>query len=213
MRDEHVRLRWLADRRDGRLAGRRREAVEAHLATGCASCTRTEARLDRALVALREGPLAPAPATLVRSARRLFAAQRWARVLAAPAELLARLVFDQRVQVVPALRSAVGEARRMLWAVGDHELDLAIAEGPGGTELEGPFLPAEDDGTSSVAGDVTAWRDGRAVASSRLDAEGRFRLADLPGGVYALLGTVGGKTFRAMPLVLGEGATGEGSGG
>lgn len=210
MREDHVRLRWLADRRDGRLSPRRREAVESHLASGCAPCARAAVRLDRAVGALREGALAAPPAALVRRASRLFAAQRWSRALSAPVELLARLVFDQRVEVVPALRSAVGESRRMLWAVGEHELDLAISEGSGDTELDGQFLPAEDDGISSVAGEVTAWRDGRAVATTPLDADGRFRFARLSGGVYALLGTVGGRSFRVMPLVLGEGVSDEG---
>jgi hypothetical protein len=206
MPDDHVPLRLLADLRDGKLAGRRRLGTEAHLATGCAVCARASARLETALGAIAEGDLEAPPRALVRSAQRLFAQARWARVLSASVEFVARLVFDQRLEAVPALRAAVGEDRRMLWAVGDHELDLAICEGAGGTDLEGQFLPADDDGAAEVEGTVTAWREGRAVAAATLDREGRFAFARLPAGVYALAGTVGGRTFRAMPIVLGEAA-------
>lgn len=204
MRDDHVRLRWLADRRDGRLHGARAAEVEAHLASGCAECAGSVARLDRTVTAFREGPLPEAPRALVRGARRLFVAQSWARVLAAPAELFARLLHDQRLEAVPALRSAVGSSRRMLWAVGAHELDLEIAAGPSGIDVRGQFLPADDDGTSRVEGSVTAWRDGRAVAAAALDDEGRFGIDGLPAGVYALTGEVAGRSFRAMPIVLDE---------
>jgi hypothetical protein len=49
------------------------------------------------------------------------------------------------------------------------------------------------------------------VAAAELDAEGCFRMEALPAGVYALLGTVGGRTFRVMPLVLGGGDASPGS--
>lgn len=201
---EHVRLRLLADRRDRLLSPARAAEVERHLATGCAECTEGAARLDRALVALAEGPLPEPPRAVVRDAVRLFRAAKWAHLLAIPGRIVAQLVFDQRLDVVPALRASGGGTRRMLWNVGRHELDASIVERRLDNDLAGQILPETDDGTSPVVGEVHAVRSGRTVAFATLDADGRFSFPRLPHGTYALVGRVGGEEFVVAPIPLGE---------
>lgn len=204
MLDNHVRLRHLADRRDRRLSPLRAAEVENHLATGCAACTAAASRLDSALLAIAEGALPEPPRAVVRSAVRLYRAAKWAQFLEVPGRILAQLVFDQRHEVVPALRSAGGATRRMLWNVGRHELDASIIERRTDSELAGQILPESDDGTSPVAGEVQAIRAGRTVAFSKLDADGRFTFSALPHGTYALVGRVDGVEFVVAPISIGE---------
>ena len=203
---EHLRIRDLADRRDGRLGASALSAAEAHLASGCAECTATAARVDGTLALLREGPLAEPPAALVRGAVRMFRARKWANLLAAPGRLVAQLVLDQRMEVVPALRSGAGATRRTLWNVGDHELDACLVERLNDADLIGQVLPSDDDGAADVVGEVAAMCDGRKVATTRFDRDGRFEFLRLPHGTYALVGTVNGAEFVLAPLGVGEDA-------
>lgn len=200
---EHVRLRHLADRRDGRLGAVRASAVEGHLASGCAECARTAHRLDAALTALAEGPLPAPPRAAVRDAVRMFRKAKWAQLLATPARLMAQLVFDQRLEVVPALRSAGGATRRMLWNIGRHELDACVVERGTENDLIGQVLPADDDGATLVDGAVQLYRDGRAVARATLDGEGRFSFENIERGTYALVGRVAREEFVVAPIAIG----------
>lgn len=203
---EHVRLRHFADRRDGTLAPRRAEAMDTHLATGCAQCASSMHRLDTALAALREGPLPEPPRAVVRDTLRMFRAARWAELTETAGRIVARLVFDRRFEPVPALRSAPGATRRMLWNVGKHELDACIVERASDGELVGQFLPVDDDGSTPVRGEVEIRSRGRRVARAAFDLDGRFAFASLPHGTYALLGRVGREEFVVAPLTIGDAA-------
>jgi hypothetical protein len=201
---EHLRIRDLADRRDGRLGAAALAAAEAHLATGCAACTAAAARVDDTISLLREGPLAAPPARVTRGAVRMFRARKWASLLAVPGRLIAQLVLDQRMDVVPALRSAAGSTRRTLWNVGEHELDACLVERANDADLIGQLLPADDDGAAEVVGEVTAMCDGRVLATTPFDSDGRFEFLRLPHGTYALTGRVNGSDFVLAPLGVGE---------
>ncbi|MCE9636757.1 MAG: hypothetical protein K8T90_13720 [Planctomycetes bacterium] len=205
MRNElHPRLRDLADLRDGRLTGTRTSAVKEHVGAGCDVCATASARFESAVAAIAEGPLPAPPRSVVRQAVHMFRAKKWAWLLEAPGRIVASLVLDQRMELVPALRSSVGAERRMLWMVGDHELAACVVLRGGHAEIVGQILPAEDDGSSQVVGEIEAMRNGRSVAKIPLDADGGFALRGLSYGTYALLGRVDGAEFVVAPLEIGD---------
>ena len=90
--------------------------------------------------------------------------------------------------------------------VGRHELAACVVLKGGHAEIVGQILPADDDGSTPVVGDIEALRNGRAVAKVHFDADGGFTLSGLAHGTYALLGRVDGAEFVVAPLEIGEGA-------
>jgi hypothetical protein len=205
MRDGHARIRDLADLRDGHLAGTRLAATASHVAA-CGECAARSARVVRTLAAVAAGPLEAPPAAAVRSAARLFARAKWRKLFDMTAELVGRLVFDQRTALAPAIRGGAGEGRRVLWNLGAHELDLEIVTGGAATTIRGQILPAADAGDAVVRGSLTLWRDGAPVATTALDPEGAFVFRNLRSGTYAFAGAVEGRSFRVMPVVVGGAA-------
>lgn len=211
MRDGHARIRDLADLRDGRdgrgtrLDARRSAATAEHLAT-CSDCARRSAVVVRTLDAIAAGPLEAPPVAAVRSAARLFVQAKWKRLFDTAADLVGRLVFDQRTALVPAIRGGAGEGRRVLWNLGDHELDLEIVTGGAATTIRGQILPSADAGDAVVRGSLTLWRDGTPVATTALDPEGSFVFQGLRSGTYAFAGAVEGRSFRVMPVIVGGAA-------
>ena len=200
----HLRVRDLADRRDGTLPAAQHARVEEHLAGGCADCTRLDASVRGLLDVMSEGPLPEPPRAAVRAAVRLFRARKWAWLLDAPGRIVASLVLDHRMELVPALRSAGGAERRMLWMVGRHELAASLVVRGQRAEIRGQMLPADDDGASPVVGEVEALCGGRSVARAPFDTDGNFALPNLPYGTYALLGRIGAEEFVVAPLEVGE---------
>lgn len=204
MRDGHARIRDLADLRDGRDA--RRSAATSEHVVGCADCARTHVRLLRTLDAVAAGPLEAPPAAALRAATRLFVETKWKRLFDQAAEFVGRLVFDQRTALVPAIRGGAGEGRRVLWNLGEHELDLEIVTGGAATTIRGQILPSSDAGDAVVRGSLTLWRDGTPVATTALDPEGSFVFQGLRSGTYAFAGAVEGRSFRVMPVIVGGAA-------
>lgn len=200
---EHLRIRDLADLRDGRLEPSARSAAERHLASGCAECAAAAARVDGLLSVMRQGLLPLPPRAAVRDAVKLFRARKWANLLALPGRIVAKLVLDQRMELVPALRSSPGSTRRTLWNVGRFELDACLVERAGDADLLGQVLPSDDEGAAGLTGEVVAHRDGRTVARAALDPDGRFEFLSIPHGTYALTGRVDGDEFLLSPLGVG----------
>ena len=106
--DGHVRYRQLVDLADGTLEGSRRKRADAHLDEGCDRCAATLGSVNRLTKAIGGGPLAQAPRSLSRRAVRLFGASRRAAALKNAGSILARVLFDERVELAPALRAPVG---------------------------------------------------------------------------------------------------------
>lgn len=206
MRDGHVRLRQLADLRDGVLAPRVRAEVEAHLASGCAACAARRDTLGRTLSALRVGPLPAPPRDSVRDAKRMFAARRWAALLDRAADVVARLVAPPQSAPVFALR-ADGGTRRLLFVAGDHDIDVEVTETGGRAALRGRI--ARLDGADAGPCTIELWCDGRAAGRTADGAS--FEFSGLRAGTYALSGTLGERTFRAMPIVVGRDGAGAAS--
>jgi hypothetical protein len=204
-RAEHPPLRWFADRVDGKLAAARGAALDAHLATGCAACGARDAKLRSALAALRAGPLEAPPRALRLAASRLHVEARIAAVVTNVQEFVARLVFDGRASPALALRSAPGDERRLLWAVGDElEIDACLVTGARAAELRGQIVPRADrsDAIGGAVGGTIALRSGRRVHRARLDRAGRFEFPRVPAGMWTLEGCAGERRFRVPAFIV-----------
>ncbi len=195
---EHPRFRWLIDHVDGVLDGPRLGATESHLSASCATCESTLVEIRELTGALAAPALASPPAAVMRRAAGLFPS----RVVRRVRELVAALVFDQRMQPAMALRATTGSARRILWTVGDLEVVVTMVRRSAANDLSGEILPALDDGDTAVVGEVTLGLVGGASQSAALDDEGAFRFDSLASGTYVLWGGSQGVRFRTPPFVV-----------
>lgn len=204
-RDSHLPFRWLVDLHDGVLDARRSAEARQHLDDGCARCGARARRVARLVAAVTAGPL-PAPREAdVSRALATFRAQRGHCRRPGRGVLVGALVFDQRVQRAAAVRSALGERRRLLFRVEDHEIDAAVVTGPGGLDVEGEVLGPDDLVERSVRGHVelrVRATDGERVLRCALRRDGRFSLRDVPRGTAVLSGEVDGLRFVLPGVVL-----------
>jgi len=189
MRDtkrEHPTWRRLVDHHDGVLSGTWRARTQAHLSGGCGPCEGALHEIATLQSAILAGPLPAPPKAALKRARRLFAARRVADAIDRVRTLVGRLVFDQRTQLVPALRASSGTERRLLWNLGEYELFVTATRHAESWELQGQFLPSSGD-PQAIPGGWVALRTGSGQeVLTDLDAQGVFLLTGLPAGAYAL---------------------------
>jgi hypothetical protein len=151
---------------------------------------------------------------VVRGARRIAAAHapraprrpaRRGAALAAgldrAARAVARLVSDTRAAPAFAMRSAPGDERRLLWAVGAWEIDACLKTGSRESDLLGQVVPYAEREDAAVEGEVVA-RCGRRTRQCPLDEDGRFSLRGLAPGVWTIAGMVNGFGFALTPLAV-----------
>jgi anti-sigma factor RsiW len=170
----HFDARDALDYLDHLLSPVREREIEEHLATPCAAC-RERVRVLAALLARMRPDRSPeVPESLHRRALEAFTAR--APVAARPrlAESLARLLFDSWAAPLPAaVRRAVGEARRLRYALEGGALEIEC-EAEGALTLRGRLAIAEPALRRievRAAGErFTAWPD----------ADGAFALERLP---------------------------------
>jgi len=196
-REGHPSTRWLLDLADGVGSGPRLRAARDHVDAGCPRCESTLAEFGALTAVIAAEPPAPPPRAVMRRAERLFTARKILAVVEGARAILASLVFDQRTEMVPAIRSAVGTTRRMLWLAGDYELFLQLELGATGWNLQGQALGSDD--SEGISGDVRLLRAGRVVAQAHLDDTGSFTCDDLAEGRYSIDGDVDGQSF-SVPL-------------
>jgi hypothetical protein len=191
---DRIPLRRLVDLNDGLLSPRSATKLSRHIEDGCPACRARLSELGRTLTAVAEGPLPPPPSTLARSAGRLLAKHRRRAAVDRVRRAVCRLLFDEWVEPVPALRSAPGRGRRMLFSVGQGELFLTFTSGAGRFAIDGEML--------APVREVILLKDGRERERAAVDGEGRFRFAGLPGGAFTLAGTVEGEEFETPAIVV-----------
>jgi hypothetical protein len=201
--ESHPTFRRLVDLRDGVLAGARLRATEEHLARGCAACDTQLADIVRLEESVAAGRLPAPPRALVRKVKQVFRRQRVRSAVEGVRRLVARLVFDQELSPVPALRSASGSARRLLWNVGDLELFVTLHRSGAAWNLRGEFLPVEDDGETSVEGDVALLGPHGPVAATELDPGGAFAFRDVGPDRYEFEAVVNGARVLVPAFVIG----------
>lgn len=200
-RTTHPTLRQVLDHVDGTTGPRRGADVESHVDGGCVPCAQLRDAVTSIQDLLADGPLPRPPSAVIRSAQRLFVRRRIQSAVSAVQRIVAVLVLDQRADLVPALRSAPGETRRLLWTAGEHELYVALTATATGWDLEGEVLPP-DASDIPPAGSLTLLRDGREVDRARLGETARFGFGSLPRGTYELAAEIDGAAVRVPAFVV-----------
>ncbi len=206
--DGHVSWRRLLDRRDGRdgrLTSVRAAAASAHLAEGCAACAGEADAIERLVAAIAEGPPDEPPRRAVDSAIRVYR-ESCAAFLRDEGEVLGVLILDsigEFAEPAASLRADASEVRRILWRVGEYEVDASVVGRPGGADLLGQMVPGGDDPAANVTGEVSV-RGGRGVrARTKIESDGRFTLRGLLPGVYTIEGRADAMRFVLPPVYLG----------
>ncbi len=204
--DRHLDVRAVLDYLDGRLAEPGRREVEEHLARPCAACRECVRELGALLHLMRHDRVPLVPEVLRERALAAFAPTVRPSRVAPLLEQLARLVFDSMAAPLPAhggavrrsrLRHAVGEARRLGFALGEGRLELECeAEAAGLVSLRGRLL-VEDAPLHRI--EVAVGTESRAVWP---DAEGAFAIEDLPTGEVRLAIAGPDALFRLPPIVI-----------
>ena len=199
--DDHLPLRWLADHLDGCLAGPRAVRTREHLDDGCEACAERLEALSALLAALREGPLDHPPRRLVREALDLFDQVRGHLPSAVEGTRVGQLILDVRVGQAVALRSRLGDDRKLLWTIDEYEMDASLQARGEGFDLLGQVVPPGDDPAAAVEGHVVAYRDHDEVDRASIGPDGRFTFRGLTAGPYAFGGAVDGTPFL-LPVVI-----------
>lgn len=202
-RDIHVPFRWLVDLRDGTLSGARAQEAREHLGRGCVRCTARAARIERVIAAVAAGALERPPAAVLRRALDAVRAACPPDARPAPGVVLGRLLIDQRASYAATLRDSPGDTRRLLYLVGEHEVDAAVVVRGGRSDLLGQFLAAGDDPDRAVEGHVVLRATSGREHRTELLPDGRFTLRGIRGGTYVLAGRVAGLAFELPALRLG----------
>ena len=196
--DRHVQPRTALDYLDRTLDERGRQEVEAHLALPCAACRERMRELGSLLQRMRDDRVPDVPESIHARALAVFAPTAPPSPARALAEALARLVFDSWTDPLPAaVRRAVGEARRVRFALEGGTLELECEpESPGLVTLRGR-LAIEDAALHRVRLAV-----GAEARVALPDADGAFALDRVPAGEAQL--TIEGPVIRHRipPLTL-----------
>jgi hypothetical protein len=204
--DEHIPFRWMADRADGTLDAARTAECDAHLAEPCAACSARFANVREMLATIRAGTLEEPPHALDRRVVALFAANRPGTSWAPADALVGALASDFTADLGYAMRSGAATSRRLLWTVGDYELDAAVTPAGAGLDVLAQVVPLGDS-ADALGGRVRAVRGRRAVAESAIAPDGRFTFRGLRPGGYTFEGEIAaagaGRAFVLPMVVLG----------
>lgn len=194
----HVPWRRLVDRRDRRLSPRLAAAADEHLATGCAACAADVRAIDELVAAIASGAPDGPPSRAEQAAIGLYRDTYLA--FGAEADRVVGVLLLDDVAAAVSLRDAAAETRRLLWRVGDYEVDASLVSHAGGTDVLAQVVPGGDDPDARVSGFV-ALRGERGVrARAAIAPDGRFTFRALVAGVYTLEGRVDSLSFVLPPL-------------
>lgn len=183
---------------EDRLAATRRRQVEAHLGSPCPECRERLRALGNLVETMRSDRTPQVPADLHDRVLGLFTPAAGAVSPRDRIDALARLIFDSWTSPLPAAtRRAVGEVRRLRFALGDDVLELEReSEGRGIVSLRGWIRTAEPSmwTVRLVSGDERR--------SVQPDAQGTFSLERVPVGKIRLTLEGPGVRFRidAIPV-------------
>jgi hypothetical protein len=195
-RPRHLDARLALDYLEALLPADRRREVEEHLGGPCPGCHDLVRDFGLLVERMRRDRTAEAPAWLHERALAAFRPPVLEPAVAGLVETLARLVFDSWASPLPAAaRRAVGEARRLRFALDGHSFELEIEpESPGLLTLRGR-LDAPDPMLCAI--EISAEAE-RFIAMP--DTNGTFLLERVPAGpLHVAISTPAG-VFRLPPI-------------
>jgi len=177
-RGAHLELGLVLDHLDQKLDAARRRRVEEHLGSPCAMCRERVRFVGELLDTMRSDRSGPVPALLRAIALAAFTPARTPEASRSVLEALGELLFDSaRSPMAAAVRRAVGEARRLRFALRDDALDLEIErEGVATLSLRGQLRAAEP---ALWTLEIRSAGERRTI---RPDAAGAFALDEVPAG-------------------------------
>jgi hypothetical protein len=194
----HLDGRSALDFLEHQLPADARREVEEHLGLPCVQCHERIRELGR-LIELMRLDRAPQPsAALHARAADMFEPHSAPSPARSAIEQLASLIFDSWSEPLPAaMRRAVGEARRMRFALGSGALEIECEiEAAGAVSVRGR-LELEDAALHRI--EVSS---GGEHLSAAPDASGAFALDRVPRGDAEVLVQGPGARFRLPPVRL-----------
>jgi hypothetical protein len=192
----HLDPARILDYLEGRAAAAAARALEEHLATPCAACRERVREAGLLLELMRSDRIPEVPAATRARALEAFAVRPVAAPAGRLAARLARLVFDSLAQPLPAAaRRALGEARRLRFALGDGSIELEIER----EERDAVALRGAVDLDEAALHRIEVRAGGERLVAWP-DAGGRFALERVPAGRLWL--TIAGPAgrFRVPPF-------------
>ena|ERR1051325_3949176 len=167
-----------------------KEAIAAHLASGCATCEADRAWYAGVKAIAAGDDTREAPPWVLKRALKLFAtgaarptiAERLGRVVAA-------LVFDSLSRPAPSGARAVEAAdRQLLYRADEYSIDLQlVADDECRAELTGQILREGEFRFESVSGlELSLLCGGRKILSTNTNPFGEFSISALERGEYDL---------------------------
>jgi hypothetical protein len=179
---DHLQTRTVLDYLEGRLDAAQARRLEEHLAGPCRECRERVAAAARLVDLMRSDRSMEPDPSLRGRALDVFAehvrpddARGWI-------ERAAALLFDSVAAPAPVLaRRAVGDVRRLRYALGTDELEIEIEPVAEGLFALRGQLVAPDPPACRVHGTA-----GGEAFEARVDADGLFAAESLPGGAWTL---------------------------
>lgn len=174
----HLDARAALDYLEHHLSARRAAQVEAHLASPCPACRERLRRLAALLERMRADRPEPVPDEARQRAIESFAPRPAYAGRPRLVEAFARLVFDSWAAPLPAaVRRAVGETRRLRYALAEGSLEIEVEpEADGALTIRGRLESAEP-ALHRIEARVLGER-----LQARPDAAGAFEFERVPAG-------------------------------
>jgi len=158
-----------------------RASMAAHLATGCARCTRATEMLRRTARVMTADAQIDVPEHAVRRARAVFTPER-KDPMRLP-RIAARLMFDSALAPAPVgLRAAEQPTRRALFHAGSFFIDLRFEREPGSPVLSlvGQLASRQGDATEPGGVPILLTAGKAVVARATTNRFGEFQLEYQP---------------------------------
>ena len=179
----------LVDHLDERLEEAESSEVAAHLAGGCATCTKTAGWYQRVrLIAANDDTIAP-PSWVFKRALRIIEKQRnLPALIERIGQSIASLVFDSfSGPVLAGVRSTETADRQLLYRAGDYSVDLQITPSENSrADLIGQVLQEGASFESVSRLKLHILMGGQVVVSTMTDEMGEFIISGMKQGVYDL---------------------------
>jgi hypothetical protein len=167
--------------------GEDRQAMEAHLASGCSRCYQRVTRFHQMTAMAQAETATEPPDSAIRYAKALFSLHRPEQ--SSVARIIGRLIHDSSLAPLAAgLRAEASSTRYLLYEAGPYYLDVQVEREAGSDRLNlvGQLSDRSVPPTSTANLPIWLMHRKRLVASAFSNSFGEFQLACAPAGVLEL---------------------------